>query len=212
MKRKNKKGFTLMELIIVIAIIGILTAILIPTWHYFIMQGRIKSQNNSSRVIFNAAQTECIRYKFKDRELNADIKRQQDIINNPSEDASAKADASAKILADQAKLYIDADFYFYWDGEKGYACDVNCTDLAKDADLNAEFTKALNRTMDTPDKVVYKIHIKDYKVQSVVCALNENDRSIGSYPVQRHERSDEKIKSFDMSEAELSEGTPEATT
>lgn len=209
---KNKKGFTLMELIIVIAIIGILAAILVPTWHYFIMQGRIKTQNNNSRVIFNAAQTECIRYKFKDRELNGDIKRQQDIINSTSETAEAKADAQAKILANQAKLYIDSDFYFYWDGETGYACDVNCEKITKADDLNLAFTNALNRTVDTSDRVVYKIHIKDYKVQSVVCARNENDRAIGSYPVQRHERSNDKIKSFDMSNAELSEDAPEATT
>ena len=44
MKRNNKKGFTIVELVIVIAVIGILAAVLIPTF-----SGIIESANNSSR-------------------------------------------------------------------------------------------------------------------------------------------------------------------
>lgn len=42
---KNKKGFTIVELVIVIAVIGILAAVLIPTF-----SGVIDSANKSSRV------------------------------------------------------------------------------------------------------------------------------------------------------------------
>ena len=56
---KSKKGFSLVEMIVVLAIIGILMAILIPTWSYFIMRANVRSQNNYSKVIFNAAQTQA---------------------------------------------------------------------------------------------------------------------------------------------------------
>ena len=44
MKRNNKKGFTIVELVIVIAVIGILAAVLIPTF-----SGIIDNANNSNR-------------------------------------------------------------------------------------------------------------------------------------------------------------------
>lgn len=44
MKRNNKKGFTIVELVIVIAVIAILSAVLIPTF------GGIIDQANASKV------------------------------------------------------------------------------------------------------------------------------------------------------------------
>ena len=47
---KKKKGFTLTELIIVLAIIAILSAIIFPSWAYAMGRARTKSQNNNSKV------------------------------------------------------------------------------------------------------------------------------------------------------------------
>lgn len=83
--KRSKKGFTLIEMMIVLIIMGVLLTILIPTWNYFITQSKISTQNKNSRVIFNAAQTECTKQKFQMRNLKAEVeslKRQLEIYKN----------------------------------------------------------------------------------------------------------------------------------
>ena len=44
----NKKGFTLVELVVVIAIIGVLAAILVPTMMSYIRKAKLKSANSNT--------------------------------------------------------------------------------------------------------------------------------------------------------------------
>ncbi|MDE5564375.1 MAG: prepilin-type N-terminal cleavage/methylation domain-containing protein [Oscillospiraceae bacterium] len=66
-RKPQVKGFTLMELIIVIAIIGILVAILGPTMSTYYRKSRIKSSNADARMVYNAAQTSAQTYISRDR-------------------------------------------------------------------------------------------------------------------------------------------------
>lgn len=50
-QRRSKKGFTLVELIVVIAIIGVLAAIIVPTTLHFVNEGRTEAANEEiSRI------------------------------------------------------------------------------------------------------------------------------------------------------------------
>lgn len=65
--RKHLKGFTLMELIIVIAIIGILTAIMGPTMITYYRNSRVKESNAMAKMVYNAVQTQMQRFDARDR-------------------------------------------------------------------------------------------------------------------------------------------------
>ncbi len=60
------KGFTLVELIIVLAIIGVLGGLLVPNIVNFVKDAKYQDANTVARIVYNSAAQYCVEYKVND--------------------------------------------------------------------------------------------------------------------------------------------------
>lgn len=72
MKRAFVKGFTLIELIVVFAIIGVLVAILVPSMLGYVGSSKISSANANAKLLYNNAAVYCVNCGVKGCPMGAD--------------------------------------------------------------------------------------------------------------------------------------------
>lgn len=60
MKRKKTRGFTLIELIVVLAIIAVIAAILVPSMLGYVRMSRVRRCNSNAATVFRGAQLACV--------------------------------------------------------------------------------------------------------------------------------------------------------
>ena len=103
MKKNNKKGFTLVELVIVVAVMAVLVAVAIPT---------VGSITNKAKTAVNDSNARTIESVLKLAEANASAAAAADGVAKLDEAAVAKAVA-------EAKLGIEKDAKFAYNPNTG---------------------------------------------------------------------------------------------
>lgn len=179
MKQHKVHGFTLIELMVVVGIIGVLSAVLIPSMNAYYTRSRIKTTNSNAKVLFNAAQTLAQEYQFRERSIS-------------DHSFNSTSDGVVVIRADGGNIVSVNDTPIASVGGVADPSDPS-KDLISAADRQATYTDFVQRIGDIfgdSRETCWIVYVDNYIVRSAVCARTATDRYLGAYPNPTDEKAD----------------------
>jgi prepilin-type N-terminal cleavage/methylation domain-containing protein len=202
----KKKGFTLTEIMVVIAIFGILITVITPAWMSFLNRSKFRTYNQRAKTIFNAAQIVVTEMEFTERQY---ISR----LTSDGVTATEKATLYGNI-ATPGSGAVRGEWYFYYNGKTGCVCDASGNSIVSSDNTITEggsyqSTQA-DAVLDWQDKLesgitriagkdaVFKIWVDGYIVKSVACAEKPNSRFIGAHPVTIYDLDAKNVDTDDL--------------
>lgn len=163
-KRKSRvKGFTLVEMITVIAIIGILLGILTPAMMTYYRKSRLQAANADAKMVYNAAQTEVQKYINRDR-MEGDATKRSGFAGKAL--ISYRNDTGGEYAADPANALT--------------AVDATATGQAA-----AHVIEAVNKMVSGAPEVYWGVYVDGYIIKASVSANMPNSRYIGCYTAHK---------------------------
>ncbi len=165
-RNRKVKGFTLTEMIIVVAIIGILTAVLAPTMTTYYWKARVRTANSDAKMVYNAAQTAAQRAMSADK-----------VITHASE-------KSPFCLLEVIVSY-DASSGEVTYSTPGTGLHSLNTANAPDAAVQ-DFANVILNTVTDAREVCWAVYVSNYIVEASVSANNNGTNNVGRYSVGTH--------------------------
>jgi len=169
MKRLNRnvKGFTIVEMITVMAIIGVLLGVLAPTMSTYYWKSRVKSANADAKMIYNAVQTEVQRYIAYDRvHTNASGLKNTMLISYTNQ---SRGNFRYSTTADAAPL------------KSGVQVAVSGTHANSTEDAAAAIVNGVTRAVANSETKCWAVYINNYIVKASIAADNETTSYVGYY-------------------------------
>lgn len=162
MKKRRVKGFTLIELIIVIAIIGILLSILAPTMSAYFRRSRLKTANADAKLVYNAAQTYAQNFMAIDR---------------------TRASGDESLMSGTVIVSYNAEDHSIHYGTV-YGT-LNTTPASDTNTLHAAdiqgFVEYVNKTVSEGDRKNWCVAVEGYMVKGSISANSQSTNIVGFY-------------------------------
>ena len=179
--KKRVSGFTLLEMMIVIAIVAILTGVMVPAMLGYSSRSKLNAQNSNAKVLFNSIQTIMQEYEFQDRnEHNESVLYGTGAQKNGTLFIRVFNDARNPTVVDFDNKRKDGTTV------PAVGADFHGGNL--NAATSSTFLSRLSRLFPDLQEVSFCVIVRDYSVLGVLSAETKNAAYIGGYPMRTESR------------------------
>lgn len=204
-KNSTVKGFTLLEMMIVLGIIAVLTAVVVPISRGYYVSSRQKTENANAKVVFNSLQTICQEYEFAERGEDGSIfygDTKTGTIALLVEDGQLKHVYLNDTLDDvgntENRTLTNAKLSEGAAATKATVTLMEALDFPVDS---SRFLQRVNRIYSSAEVTSYFAYIENYSVKAVFAADHSSGSEsyyIGAYPIRIDEPRDYYLSEIDF--------------